>query len=166
MIAPRPIILAALLLVGGCVGRTIDAPSLQPRAIEKEPVPVPDEAREPISALDPALAARIGALLDQAQAAHAGFQRIEAHTAAIVSRAANAPAGSEPWTAAQQEVSALDTARGLLHAVEADVDLLRADPANAAAANRAAIDAAGAKIAALTSDENTAVAALSARLRP
>lgn len=163
----RSALLPALLFLtlGGCAGGNIDAPSLSTRDVEKDAVPLPDEAREPNSVLDAGLAAKIKALLDQASAAHATFTAIQTKVTATVARAGNSAAGSETWTAAQQELSALDASRGPLQALEADVDALRTDPANATPANRSAIDALAAQVQALADQETAAVASLGAQLK-
>ncbi|NIJ08657.1 hypothetical protein FHS31_002278 [Sphingomonas vulcanisoli] len=155
----------ALLALSGCIGGTIEAPSLAQRDYEKQPVPLPDAASEPASTLDPALAAKLKALLDQALAAHAAFTAAQAKTTAAIDRAANTAPVSETWTAAQQDLSALDTGRGPLQGIEADVDALRTDPANATPANRTAIDAAAAQVQALEDQETAAIAALGTKLK-
>lgn len=153
------------VLLGGCAGRGIDAPSLGLRAVEKQPVDMPDEASEPQVALDPALATRIAAIEADAKAGHAAFETAQARAAAAVGKAANAPVGSEPWTVAQQELSLLEASRTAVGHAAGEIDALRVEPANATPGNRNAIQAAGDRIAALSQAENDAVAGLSGRLR-
>jgi hypothetical protein len=159
-------ILPALLLLGGCVGGgKIDAPSLGLRAVEKQPVAMPDEAAEPQTPLDPALEKRIRAIESDAATGHAAFETARVRTAAAVDKAASAPAGSEPWTVAQQELSVLDAARGAVAHASAEIDALRIEPANASLGNRNAVEAAGQRMSALAQQESEVVAALSGRLK-
>lgn len=158
-------LMIGLLLLSGCGGRAIDAPGLGPRAVERLPIPLPDEASEPQVATDPALAARIEAVEATAREGQAEFERLRGQTAMAVARAQGAPAGGESWTVAQQQLSALDAARGAIARAAADIDALHQEPANASSGNRAAIEAAAARIEALSQAEAEAFAALSGRLK-
>jgi hypothetical protein len=154
------------LLLAGCGANAIDAPSLSPRAVERQPVAMPDEASEPQVPLDPALPPRIAAIEASATQGHADFEKTRARTQAAVDKAANAPSGSDAWTFAQQELSALDAARGPVNHAAAELDALQQDETNLTAGNRAAIEAAATRLNALSQTESEAVAALSGRLKP
>ena len=153
----------ALALLSAC-GPQVNAPSLAPRAVEKQPIDLPAEASEPETPVDPDLASRIAPLVAAAQAGDRAFATQRTATEAAVARARAAAQGSEGWIVAQQALSALDTARGPVRDSVAAIDAMRSEPANAASGNRAAIDAAAATIEALDDAEAAAVAALSARL--
>jgi len=142
------------------------APSLAPRAVEKQPVELPVVVPiEPESAADPALVDRLQPLLAEAEEAQRGFEKQREQAEAAVARAAGAMPGDEAWTVAQQELTALDAARGPLHDAAAAVDAIRQEPAYAGTGSRAAIEAAAARIAAIAEVEAAAVTALQSRLR-
>ncbi len=98
-----------LLLVGlllSACARTVDAPSLLPRAAEQADVDAPSRAPSPPAAADPAQASLIARLLTQARDGDAAFVR--ALPAATISAAPQ----TEAWIAAQNARSAVDVARG------------------------------------------------------
>lgn len=111
-------------LLAGCAPGAMRPPSLAPRAAEAiDPrVPVPEA---PVSmAVDPALQARLAALVAQAESGDLQFRG----SAPAAERAASAAGarGSESWVAAQQALSALVAARGPVTRALADVDALAA----------------------------------------
>ena len=158
-----PLAAAGLALLSGC-GPQVHAPSLAPRPVEKLPIQLPAEASEPAVPTDPDLAARINPLMAQAQAGDQAFARQRVETEAAVARAVGAEQGGEAWIAAQQALSALDTARGPVRDASASIDAMRAEPANAGSGNRAAIDVAAKAIELLDDAEAAVVAALTAKL--
>lgn len=160
----RIALLPILFALAACGGRMIDAPSLSPRAVEKSPVPYPDQASEPQVAADPALIEKIAAIEADAAKGHAAFEAAQARAAAAIAKAAGAAAGSEAWTVAQQELSVLESARNVVGHAGVDLDGLRNDPANATSGNRTAIDAASVRVEALSKAEADAVSRLSAGL--
>lgn len=155
--------LALILTLVAC-GPEVAAPSLMPRPVEKQPIGLPEAAREPESAVDPALTQRITALLARVEAADAAFQKQREETAMLVERGASAGTGSEAWIAAQQSLSALETMRGPVRDASGEIEALRQEPANAVTGNRAAIEAAATRIEGIGEAQATALAALSARL--
>lgn len=113
-------LLAALGLAGCAAGNGY--PSLAPRAVEGSAAAA---AAPPQSApADPALDARVASLAAQAAAGHAAFEKTAAQACAGIARGARAAAGSEPWIAAQQAISALDAARAPVLAAVAELDRL------------------------------------------
>ena len=161
-----PILLAsaALLALAGC-GAQVSAPTLAPRAVEKQPIEMPvTTATEAESPVDAALVAKIAALVASAEAGDKTFSELRLRTADVVSRASGTAQGGEAWVAAQEAVTALESARGPVHDAAGAVDALRVDPANAAAGNRNAIDAAAARIEAIERAEAAAIAELNAKL--
>jgi hypothetical protein len=153
------------LLLAGCGGRAIDAPSLSPRAVERSPVPYPDEPKEPQVEADPALLQTLAAIEAEAAKGHMAFEAARARTTAAVTAAAGAAVASEAWTAAQQELSALDALRNAVGHAAVEIDALRGDPANLTSGNRGAIEAATARVGLLSQAESDAVAQLSRRLK-
>ena len=160
--SPLLLVLCGCLAAGGC--GPVSAPSLAPRAVERRAIELPAAASEPDVGVDPALAGRIAPLVDAAVAGDAGFALARRRTDAAVARAAHAPPGSEAWTVAQQELSALEGQRGPARDAAAAIEALRQEPAYAAPASRAAIDAAARRIEAIDQAQAAALAALSARL--
>ena len=154
---------ATAALLGGC-GPLINAPSLAPRAVEKQPIDLPAAADEPLTPASPALTARLAPLVATATSGDDAFARQRAETEAAIGRSGAATAGSEAWIVAQQALSALDTARAPVRDAAAAIEELRSDPAFAGSGDRAAIDAAARTIEALDDAEAAAVTALSARL--
>ncbi|SMF71163.1 hypothetical protein SAMN06295910_1984 [Allosphingosinicella indica] len=122
----RPILLAAPILLAGCTSQE-GFPSLGPRPIEYRlgdlPAPTGDCAESPGACVsppasepapapiadDPALAARISALLDAARKGGADFD-VEVGAAQAAADRAGAPE-SESWIVAQQALSRLEAAR-------------------------------------------------------
>jgi hypothetical protein len=97
--------LSAPLMLAACA-QSIDAPSLLPRPAESADVDAPAAAPPPPTPGDPAQAAIIAKLLDQARQGDAAFQR------ALPGASTNAAPLSEAWIAAQNARSAVDIARG------------------------------------------------------
>jgi hypothetical protein len=93
------------MLLAACA-QSVDAPSLLPRPAETAEVDAPATAAAPPVSADPAQAAMIARLLDQAKRGDAAFQR------ALPAAATSAPKLSEAWIAAQNARSAVDIARG------------------------------------------------------
>lgn len=153
----RALPLLPLLLLAACYGGRVDAPSLQPRPEERQPIALPDDAVEGDAPLDPALAPRIATIVAGADDGHRRFEAERKATAAAIARARGQPEGSEAWIAAEEARSALAAARGPVSDAAAALDALRSDPAFAAAASRAAIDAAATHVEALAAAETSAL---------
>lgn len=143
-----PLALAAATLAGGCAVEG-PFPSLAPRAVEFQPEITPAPPQPAIPS-DPATAARIQALVEQARAGDAGFET-EIAAARRLAAQAGAP-GSEGWVAAQQALSRAQGARGPTMTALGELDAIAvrlaavrpsASQADIAAA-LAAIEAAGA----------------------
>ncbi|HYJ52095.1 MAG TPA: hypothetical protein VEW04_02900 [Allosphingosinicella sp.] len=142
MTMPRPALAAlAATLLAGCVSQG-PFPSLAPRPAELE-----DWSEEPVRAVpvvadDPALSARIAALLGEARTGQRAFEA-EAPAAERVAARAGAR-GSDSWLEAQQAISRLEAARGSTGAAVAELhalDLARAS-APTSEADQAALKAA------------------------
>jgi predicted small lipoprotein YifL len=152
------------LALAGCAA-PISAPPLEKRAVEAQPVLLPEGAREPAAPVDPAIQARLDAIEGQAADDHRRFGEARQATTRVVRAAAGLAPGAEGWTAAQQAVSALESTRGPLRAAQQAVEQLRVDPVAAGSGSRAAIEATAARIAQMDGEEAAAVAALAAALR-
>lgn len=158
------LISAAALCLSAC-GAEVQAPSLLPRAVEKQPIDMPlGEAREAQTPADPALEVAIARHVEAARAADRDFAERRNAAEEAVSKAAGKAPGSEDWVQAQETVTGLETARTAVRDAAAAIDALREDPANASSGNRAAIDAAAKQVADIERSESEAVAALAAKL--
>jgi len=158
------LLFAAACSLSGC-GSQVSAPSLLPRAVEKQPIDMPvSEPVERETPADPALQAEIAKQTAAAEAGDKAFAEQLAAAEAAVARAAGTTPGGELWVQAQQKVTALETARVPVRDAAGAIDALRLEPANAGTGNRAAIDAAAARVGALEKAEMNAVAALTAKL--
>jgi len=150
--------------LAGC-GAPVVAPSLMPRAVEKQPIDMP--LSEPVEAQTPAdsaLKLRIAAQIKAAEAGEAAFNDLRKEAEAAVAAAIGQPQGSESWIQAQEAITALESPRGIVRDAAAAIDGLRAEPGSASAGNRAAIDAASAEVQAMELRQREAVAALVAKL--
>jgi len=101
----KMLMLLVALLLSACA-RTIDTPSLLPRAAEQGDVDAPSPAPSPPAAADPAQATLIDRLLRQAKEGDAAFVR------ALPAATTSAAPQSEAWITAQNARSAADVARG------------------------------------------------------
>ena len=153
-----------LVMAGGCQGR-IDAPSLAKRPVERQPLLDPAQASEPEAALDPALGKRLSAIVAEARQGETAFASAREAADAAIGKASGRGEGGEEWIAAQQAISALEAARGPIQAQLTAIEELRADPVNASAGNRAAVDAAAATVESIGTAQAGTVQALDGRLR-
>jgi hypothetical protein len=161
----RALILTSLAL-GACAPAGGPFPSLQPRAAEAIDPRVPVVRPMNDRPVDPALAAKLAALVSQAHDGDAAFQPIAAN-ADRVTQNAGAPQ-SEGWIAAQEAVSAAIAARGPTARALGDID---ASGAVALQTNRgiapndlAAIQSAAAEVGALDRRQAERIKALQQRL--
>jgi len=116
------ILLAGVGALAGCADSG-GYPSLAPRTAEQ---PVATETVSATSSLptDAALDAQVAAMAAQATAGHAVFTRTADESCTAINRGASAAAGSEPWIAAQQALSALEAARAPVLAAAAALNQL------------------------------------------
>jgi hypothetical protein len=159
-----------ILLSASCLGLSacapeLQAPSLLPRAVEKQPIDMPlSEPSEAQTPVDPLLQAAVAKQIEAAEAGDRDFASRRAAAEQAVARAAGKAQGSEEWVQAQEAITALESARTQVHDAAAAIDALRDDPANGTSGNRAAIDAAAKRVADIEQAEAEAVAALAAKL--
>jgi hypothetical protein len=163
-IFPVFLISAAALSLAGC-GSQVSAPTLMPRAVEKQPIDLPvSEAVERETPADPALQTELSKQMAAAEAGDKAFMEQRAATEIAVTRAAGAAPGGEDWVQAQEGITSLETARTAVRDAAVAVDALRSNPAYAGTGSRAAIDAAAAKVDEMDKAEAAAIAALAAKL--
>lgn len=122
---PLPMILASVLLLGGCAAQGSGAPSLAKRSVEgRFDVAPPAVNLEPPGPLPVDIEARLARWEADSLAAQQAFAAERADAANLVSAAVGAAVASENWIAAQQAVSRLVAARAPLTAALADIDAL------------------------------------------
>jgi hypothetical protein len=162
----RALIIAIALAAGCSTPSPGPEPSLAPRAAETtDPrIPIPDET--PAGAVDPALAGRLQQLLSSAHSNIPAFNEREAEASR---RAASAgPAASESWIAAEQALSRLVAQYGATTRAAAEIDALASDRLRREhwikPADREAIAAALAEVAAISERQAAAIDGLKERL--
>jgi hypothetical protein len=120
----RNAVCLSLLVLGACAAPGGPYPSLQPRAAEaidpRVPVVRPMNNR-PVSAT---LAARLSALVDQAQSGNAAFDTAASEAERLASSAGGPQ--SEGWIAAQEALTAAIAARKTTATALGDIDALAA----------------------------------------
>jgi hypothetical protein len=122
MRTPGPALAAlAALLLAGCVSAG-PFPSLAPRPAEQEDWSEEPVRPIPVVADDPALRARIAALLDEARAGQRAFEAEAPGAERAAARAGRE--GSDSWLEAQQAISRLEAARGRSGTALADLHAL------------------------------------------
>lgn len=117
----RMLIASAALLLGACATGTT-GPSLARRAVEGQSMAEPDRPTAAAAAADSALRTRIDGALADVRRGQAAFVELLGRTEAAV--AAAGPEGSESWIAAQQLLTALESARGPSPSGLAELDTL------------------------------------------
>ena len=161
-------VLAALVLMTAACAAPRGYPSLQPRAAEAIDPRVPIVAAPSPGTVDPRMASALAAAVADARSGVAEFERLAAAADALSLRAG--PPQSEGWIAAQQALSALVAAHGVVTRAAADIDALAADRIDQTRwlvpATRAAIEAAAAEVGAINAAQTATIERIAARLRP
>jgi hypothetical protein len=162
------LVLASLAMASGCAAPG-PFPSLAQRPAEREyaaervdapkppPAPLPD---------DPAVAARVGALVAEARAGDAEFDRAYASAAAAAGRAGGP--GSDSWVEAQQALSRATAAQAGTGKALADLDAYstqRAQAGGLSAADMNRLREAGAQVQAIAEGQHARIDRLEAMLR-
>ena len=156
---------ALLLIASACGAPDAEPPSLAPRPVEGV-LDRPVQALAPVpSAEDPALAARIAELVEQAEAGNRAFAgQLPATRSAVAAAEGSAPE-SEAWIVAQVALSALDGERSPTTTALGALDQILAE--QALSGEPAEIDAltpARERVAALFASQTQVFDALAARL--
>ncbi|WP_118857629.1 hypothetical protein [Sphingomonas mesophila] len=121
----RHLFLLGLIALGGCqTPGAPSEPSLAPRAAEAIDPRLPVEAAVDARPADPALAARIAALVGQADQAANAFAAAEPRVRSAAEEAG--PRESESWIAATLALGELERIRAPFTAALAELDALRA----------------------------------------
>ncbi|HKY82863.1 MAG TPA: hypothetical protein VJM09_15490 [Sphingobium sp.] len=165
----RRLLPSLALFLSGCAGTLTGYPSLAKRQIENAPAgEAAAVAAAPVAA-DPALQSRIDALSAQARTGGAAFDKAWPTADRTARAAAGAAVSSEGWVAAQQALSALESARNDSVSALASLDVLYVERSNAVAEGKAQggaeqIDAARAEALAIVDSQNDRIDALKGRL--
>ena len=162
--SPRLLALSLLLSAAGCAGSSGDFPSLAPREIEHRSDAVATPPAPAPTAADPALTAAIAKVVAQAEAGHAVFTKAIDRAEPAIARGARAGSGSDAWADAQTAASSVVAARAALQDAAAALDALRQGRSEPSEADTVALDAAAARLDALSAEEDRATTALLARL--
>lgn len=116
------LVIVTLGLASGCATPSVNAPSLAPRAAEGiDPrVPIPNELV--VGPADASLSTRLAALVDQAQSGDTAFHGVIDNAERLAASAGTQ--SSESWIAAQQALSAAQSARAPTTRALGDIDEL------------------------------------------
>jgi predicted RNA polymerase sigma factor len=126
----KPLLLsAALFSLTACASADSDPPSLASRPIEGI-MDQPMRAIAPVpSTANPALLARITALVEDADAGEQAFQETLASAETAIANAAGSAPESEAWIVAQLHITALDSVRSDTIAALGELDAIQAEHA-------------------------------------
>lgn len=117
--------LPLLLAIAGCTGASSGYPSLAPRPIEEMSLAEPTRPAPPPAVENTAAAARYAPVIVQAREDDAAFRRTLDEERGALIRGRSAATGSEAWTAAQQALSRVETARGPVVRALSELDAAR-----------------------------------------
>lgn len=121
--------LMAVLLLPGCA-QNGGYPSLAPRPIELTGDVTPPAADATPEPIDPAMAARIADLSNQAADAARRFDAAAESARSAVAAAKGAQPGSRPWLAAQTALAVLDDRIAVIRGVAGAIDVATIDQAD------------------------------------
>jgi hypothetical protein len=159
-------LLFLLPLAAGCSTTASPEPSLAPRAAEAIDPRLPVTVETPSAPADPALTARLAALLGEVRSAEPAFATREAEAGRLA--AAAGPTASESWIAAEQALSRLIEQHGVTTRAAADIDALASTRLERdrwiSPADRGAIEAAAAEVGLINSRQAEAIDRLNNQL--
>lgn len=168
---------SGLFLLHGCAAQTGDFPTIAKRPVENLPIDdKPDPARlaqgatGPIKPLPLEKGATIANQLGQARESNNAFARALPATRKSVAAGASAAMGSERWSQAQSNVSALLVMRNRTAAALSAIDTILMDAQRDALADKAMADltpliAAQSEIATIVSNQDQEIERLSQQLK-
>lgn len=166
MIRPLLATLPVLLLAGCQTPEIQGEPSLATRAAESIDPRLPVDVVVDARAVDPALAARLAALMAEAREASTAFMAAE--PIARAKATASGPRESESWIAAQSALAELERTRAPFTRALGDLDTLRATATlsgyQASAADLAALEAASVELNALAERQAEALDAIRSQI--
>jgi hypothetical protein len=118
------VLLLSPVLVAGCAGDGVSAPSLKPRAVETKQTTSRPVAPAPLQPADAALINLINTLVASANEGNNAFQNAVGPGTPVILAGRSAPRGSEAWIAAQLRLSQLEAARAKTTLALGDIDTL------------------------------------------
>lgn len=163
MRAAPALALPLLLLAAGCTPSEDRYPSLLPRPIESQSLAEPVVTPAP-AAPDPALDKRIAELTQGLDAAAKAFASEARSAEALVQVARGVPVGSDAWLDAQAALGAVNQKHLPVVVVLTDLDALAIERGSAGKPPYPALDAAVARVAALSREQEARIATLEAAL--
>jgi hypothetical protein len=159
---PAVALMAAMLGVAGCSGPGAGYPSLAPRPIENLSLTEPERPTPPPPTADPASVARYAPLVERARSDDTAFRKVLEQERGTIARGRGAATGSDAWTAAQVSLSRIETARGPVAKMLADLDAERSgDPTQTDSGKAVASQQAFEEVQRINDAEQAAVDALS-----
>jgi hypothetical protein len=162
----RFLLLLAVPFTAGCSTTTSPEPSLAPRAAEAIDPRLPISGDVPSGPVEPALAGRLSALVNEVRNAVPAFEAREAEASRLA--AAAGPVASESWIAAEQALSRLVEQHGVTTRSAADIDALASSRLASkrwiAPADREAIEVAAAEVASIGARQAEAIDRLKGQL--
>lgn len=155
-----------VLLLGACASDTTNYPSLARRDVERAAAaPAPAATATPApDVLDPAIAARLPAMVANARDAHRRFAAARDRAERTIATAAGSTPGSEAWAQASIALASLESARSQAMIALADLDSLHAEARVNGTGGAGSIAAARDEVAALVREEDAVLDALRSRL--
>jgi hypothetical protein len=120
--------LAVSLGAAGCAGGPSTYPSLAPRAVEQRSLAEPVRPAPPPAVASPEAVARFAPLIEKAHTADAAFRKTLEEERSALERGRGAAVGSDAWTAAQTALTRVETSRGGIARLLADLDAARNTP--------------------------------------
>ena len=158
--------LALIVLTMACSTQPSIEPSLAPRAAEAIDPRIPIPGDVPHGSLDAGLADRLGALVGAVRGGAPEFEAREAEASRLAGAAG--PMASESWIAAQQALSRLIEQYGVTTRAAADIDEFASGRLQGKRwiepADREAIAAASAEVAAISQSQAEAIDRLTKQL--
>jgi hypothetical protein len=114
-----------VVTLAGCVQREGDGryPSLLPRAVETQPLTVPEDPATEVAG-DSSVDAQVSAIEARLDAAERAFNTAARSAEATIARARGTAEGSEPWLDAQTALAELDRLREPVTTAISDLDAI------------------------------------------
>lgn len=162
----KPLLITVLLLLAGCAASSRNEPSLARRAAEAIDPRLPISSAAVAGMVNPAIATRLGQLVAIGNEGARSFDAALGQAESLASAAG--PAQSESWIAAQEALSALESARAKTTSALAEVDSIAATRIQSggglAPADQTAIEAASNELGAMSERQSATIDRLGARL--
>ena len=158
--------LVAMSILAACSAPMMHEPSLAPRAAESIDPRVPIRDTTPSGTVDTELGIKLDVLFAEVSQAVPLFEQREVEASRLAAEAG--PMASESWVAAEQALSRLVEQHGVTTRAAADIDALASERLEGQhwikPADREAIAAAAAEVAAINDSQSAAIDRITAQL--